>query len=115
MLYGVDKEKVKEYVQYVKDNKIVLKGNAKVALPAVYYDGRNYRVRTIVEVDFSGCYTDKNLFFGDDLELETQYDTNTSKMILDVPMGESMDEDLNLSISNGSIKNWIAGSIKLEF
>ena len=115
MLYGVDKEKVKEYVQYVKDNKIVLKGNAKVALPAVYYDGRNYRVRTIVEVDFSGCYTDKNLFFGDNLELETQYDTNTSKMILDVPMGESMDEDLNLSISNGSIKNWIAGSIKLEF
>lgn len=35
-------------------------------------------------------------------------------MILDVPMGESIDVDLNLSIFNGMLTSWIAGNVEFE-
>lgn len=114
MLYGVEEEDVKNYVDYVKENKIEITGKATVNLPAVYFDGRNYRVRTTVEMDLSNCITNKNLFFGDDPEGETEYDLKNTKMILDVPMGESIDVDLNLSIFNGMLTSWIAGNVEFE-
>lgn len=116
MLYGIDRDEIKKYVEYVKDNKIILSGTSKVNLPAVYYDGRLYRVRTTIEVDFSKCNTNKNLFFGDDPEDDIEYDTSKNTFILDVPIGDSIDDyDFNLSIFNGSIKKWIAGQIELEY
>lgn len=114
MLYGIEREKISDYIKYVKQNKIIIKGKAIVNLPAVYFDGRNYRVRTTLEIDLSNCSTNKNLFFGDDPEGETEYDLNNTKMILDVPMGESINYDINLSIFNGMLTNWIAGNVKYE-
>lgn len=113
MLYGVEREKVEKYVNYVKEHKIILKGKSKVNFPAVYFDGRNYRVRTTLELEYVSSDTNKNLFFGDDIESDTEYDTTNNKLILDVPMGESID-NISLSISNGSISNWIAGNVIYE-
>lgn len=114
MLYGIDKEKVQLYIEYVKSNKIIITGKAKVNMPAIYFDGRDYRVRTTLEVDLSKCKTNKNLIFGDNPDADIEYDLNNTKYILDVPMGTSMYQDLNLSISNGSINNWIAGKVIFE-
>ena len=113
MLYGVNNDSVEEYINYVKNNKIIISGKATVNFPAVYFDGRTYRVRTTIEIDLSKCKTNKNIFYGDDLEGNNEYDLSKTKMVLDVPMGESIDSQ-NLSIFNGSIHNWIAGNVIYE-
>lgn len=113
MLYGVESEKVEKYIDYVKENKIIIKGKSSVNFPAIYFDGRNYRVRTTIEIEYLNCNTNKNLFFGDNLDYETEYNTDEKKLILDVPMGESID-NISLSVFNGSIKNWIAGKVIYE-
>ncbi len=110
MLYGVDKDEVEKYVNYVKENKIIIKGTSKVNFPAVYCDGRLYRVRTTLEYEISTSNTSKGIFFGD---LDAEYDKNNTKLILDVPVGEAIDNK-SLTIFNGSINKWIAGNVQFE-
>lgn len=65
LLFDLNDEDVKKYVKYVKDNKIKLSGNAKVQLPAIYFDGTYYRVRTKIDFKVESSNTDKNLLFLD--------------------------------------------------
>lgn len=65
LLFDLNDEEVKKYVKYVKDNKIKLSGNAKVQLPAIYFDGTYYRVRTKIDFKVESSNTDKNLLFLD--------------------------------------------------
>ena len=57
------KASISKYVNYVKQNKIKLKGNAKVQMPIVYYDGYAYRVRTKMEFEVLSSDTDIDLLF----------------------------------------------------
>lgn len=113
MLYGVDDEHLKNYVEYVKENKIIIKGSSKVNFPAIYFDGRNYRVRTTIEIETISGKTNKNLFYGDKRDDDKTYDLDKKNFILDVPLGESMDNS-SLSVFNGSIYCWSAGSVIYE-
>lgn len=65
LLFDLDDETVKKYVRYVKDNKIKLSGNAKVQIPAIYFDGTYYRVRTKIDFKVESSNTDRNLLYGD--------------------------------------------------
>lgn len=65
LLFDLNDEDVKKYVKYVKDNKIKLSGSAKVQLPAIYFDGTYYRVRTKIDFKVESSNTDKNLLFLD--------------------------------------------------
>lgn len=111
MLYGATS--VEEYVNYVKDNKIVIKGKATVNFPAVYFDGIDYRARTTIEIETLNGSTNKNLFYGDGTDDDIEYNTEENKFILDVPLGESLNS-VRLSIVNGSINNWRAGKVEYE-
>lgn len=53
------------YTKYVKDNKIILKGNIETYLPIMYYDGSNYRVRTKITFEVLSSETDMNLLLPD--------------------------------------------------
>lgn len=113
MLYGVDTQELEEYVKYVKEHKIIMKGSSKVNFPAVYYDGRNYRVRTTIEIEYINGDTNKNLFYGDGVDSNIEYDKDKTKIVLDVPMGESIDST-SLSIFNSSLKSWTSGTVSYE-
>lgn len=60
-----DNEYYSEYVEYVKNNKIVIEGTAKVQMPIFYIDGISYRVRVKLTFKVLNSDTDKNLIFGD--------------------------------------------------
>ena len=60
-----NEEKVKEYVEYVKNNKIKLSGNAKACLPIVYLDGEKYRVRTSISFKVESANVKDNLLVFD--------------------------------------------------
>lgn len=57
--------KIKEYVAYIKENKIRIEGSAKNQAPIFYFDGENYRLR--LKIDFKILYSDtkENLFYRD--------------------------------------------------
>lgn len=65
LLFDLNDEDVKEYVKHVKDNKIKISGSAKVQLPAIYFDGTYYRVRTKIDFVVESSNTEKNLLFLD--------------------------------------------------
>ena len=56
---------IKEYIAYVKENKIRIEGTAKNQAPILYFDGENYRLR--LKIDFKILYSDtkENLFYRD--------------------------------------------------
>lgn len=57
--------KIKEYVAYVKENKIRIEGTAKNQAPIFYFDGENYRAR--LKLDFKILYSDtkENILYRD--------------------------------------------------
>lgn len=57
-----------EYVNYVKANRIKISGTVRAQVPALYYDGSYYRVRTKVEFNIENSDTNVNLLFGDILK-----------------------------------------------
>lgn len=56
---------VEKYVNYVKNNKIIMKGKATVQMPIVYNDGFYCRARTKLEVNVIESNTLKNILFLD--------------------------------------------------
>ncbi len=79
-------ESVDAYVEYVKQNKLVIKGNANPLWPIIYYDGDVYRLRTEVNFEIVSGNTNENVLLGDALEEnKTTYEANNS-FIVDVPL-----------------------------
>lgn len=77
---------VDSYVNFVKENKLVIKGNANPLWPIIYYDGDNYRVRTEVNFEVVSGNTNENILLGDLTSQEkTTYEKNNS-FIVDVPL-----------------------------
>ena len=64
-VFKIHDETVKEYVDYVKANKIKISGKATAELPIYYYDGLYHRMRVKVEFEILNSDTTKNLIYGD--------------------------------------------------
>lgn len=104
-------EDITEYVKYVKDNNIKITGSAKVQMPAIYFDGEVYRVRTKIEYTVESNKME-NVLFGD-LGNENTFNYKDTKVesIIDIPV--DIVEDYNLYyVIKTPIQNLTAGNIK---
>lgn len=108
--YTIDDDTVKEYIKYVKENKIKMSGESKVQFPIIYFDGNNYRVRVKLTLNITSADKLQDLILGDNNQT---YKTGTSEMYVDVPMFYS---DINESyfISFRSLKDMKSGSVHEE-
>lgn len=92
VLYGTDG--LKEYVNYVKENKIKIEGKSTVMFPAVYFDGLEYVVRMKLEFEVKNSNTKNNLIYMDpiaDSENPVKYDNNKYTIYIDAKMGNAID------------------------
>lgn len=87
--YLLDEQDVKQYVNYVKEHKIKLQGEATPLLPIMYNNGEQYVVRTKVVLNVLSSNTDENLLFGDENNV-VKYNSNSITMYVDVPMGMTL-------------------------
>ena len=105
-MYEFGDDQIQDYINYVKENKIKLIGNAKIQMPIVYFDGSKYRARTIVEFNVEQSNKLENVLFSDNLTGNTyKYDLGSNLKIIDVPF-EKDNETGNVYIN----KN-IAGDV----
>ncbi|MDO4282019.1 MAG: hypothetical protein Q4D02_00095 [Clostridia bacterium] len=90
LLFDLDDKIVKEYVEYVKTNRIKLSGTAKVQIPVIYYDGTYYRVRTKIEFKVDSANTTQNLLYRDLVDGNTKiYDQEEYSFYIDTYMSNS--------------------------
>lgn len=105
-------EQFNKYIEYVKSNQIVMTGSATVQLPAVYFDGENYRARTKIEYTVQNATDFKNLVFKDMNLSEVQsYTKNKTEIIIDVPIAKHEDTGRLLVVAQ-PISNLISGQVK---
>ena len=110
-MYEFGDDQIQDYINYVKENKIKLIGNAKIQMPIVYFDGSKYRARTIVEFNVEQSNKLENVLFSDNLTGNTyKYDLGSNLKIIDVPF-EKDNETGNVYICMGSINKNIAGDV----
>ncbi|MDF2865687.1 MAG: copper amine oxidase [Clostridia bacterium] len=75
---------VKAYVKHVKDNEIVIQGNAKLQVPAIYFDGVSYRARMKLNFDIKNSKTKDNLLYLDLFDgLKKTYEKNSYEIFVD--------------------------------
>ena len=86
VVYKIGQDDVKDYVQYVKDNKIKLEGKATPMMPIMYDNGEEYVVRTKISFKIVNANTEYNLLFGDEKE-KIKYNGKEITMYVDVPTG----------------------------
>lgn len=89
VVYKIGTEDVKDYVQYVKDNKIKLEGKATPMLPIMYDNGEEYVVRTQITFKVINSNTEYNLLFGDEKQ-NVKYNGKEITMYVDVPTGMTL-------------------------
>ena len=91
VLYGTDG--LEDYVNYVKEHKIVLEGKSSVIFPAIYFDGLEYVVRMKLEFEIKNSDTRENLLYMDpinDTESKVKYDNDKYTVYIDTYMGSSL-------------------------
>ena len=86
--YEYTNDSMHDYIEYVKEHKIKLKGKIIPYLPIIYYDGEVNRVRAKIEFEVLSSNTDKNLllpdiFNGDNIK----YEGKKFEFYIDIPMG----------------------------
>ncbi|MEG1008665.1 MAG: hypothetical protein RSF67_02385, partial [Clostridia bacterium] len=75
-----------KYIEYVKSNKIIIKGKAKAQMPCIYYDGIFYRLRMNIEYKIISANKKENiLLFDFDEDTKIQYEKLTNSMYIDLP------------------------------
>lgn len=82
---------IKEYIEYVKANKIIIEGKAETQLPIFYLDGIRYRARIKLTFEIKNSHTDKNLLLGDaKRSSEVAYKDKKYTVYIDAPMGPAV-------------------------
>ena len=110
-MYEFSDEQIQDYINYVKENKIIISGTASIQMPIIYYDGRQIRVRVAVEYNVSQSNLLENLMFSDRLTGNIyEYSLGNDVKYIDVPF-ERDNSTGNLYISIGSINKNISGNI----
>lgn len=100
-------ELYKEYVQYVKDNEIILSGNVEPIIPIFYYSGEGgYRFRVKLQLEVKNSKTNLNLLLGDTVygrqsifehikPADIVYEGNKFELYVDIPIGIYEDNSFN--------------------
>ena len=84
-------DEIYEYVDYIKENKIIIEGEAKVQLPIFYLDGIRYRARIKLTFEIKNSNTDKNLLLGDlARQTDVTYKNKKYEIYIDAPMGTTL-------------------------
>lgn len=110
-MYEYSDEQIQDYINYVKENKIIISGTPSIQMPIIYYDGRQIRVRVAVEYNVSQSNLLENLIFSDRLTGNIyEYSLGNDVKYIDVPF-ERDNSTGNLYISIGSINKNISGNI----
>ena len=101
-LNAFDDQKLTDYVNYVKNNKIKLTGTVTAQMPCVYFDGENYRVRTKIEFNVESSDTMYNILYYDLVNDDITYKEKLYTIYLDVIMAKN-EESQTLFIKEGTI------------
>lgn len=101
-LNAFDDQKLTDYVNHVKNNKIKLTGTVTAQMPCVYFDGENYRVRTKIEFNVESSDTMDNILYYDLVNDDITYKEKLYTIYLDVIMAKN-EESQTLFIKEGTI------------
>ncbi len=78
---------INEYIKFVKENEITIKGVAGFQEPVVYFDGEKYRARLILDFDIVNSKTKNNILFIDiNNKTKTIYEKVNYNIISDYPL-----------------------------
>lgn len=110
-MYPFSDEQIQDYINYVKENKIIIAGSAALQMPIIYHDGNNIRVRIAIEYTVVQSNLLENLIFSDRLTGNIyEYGLGNTVKYIDVPF-KKYEETGNLYISIGSINKNISGKV----
>ena len=65
VLWDFKREYIEEYVEYVKENQIVITADANIVKPCYYFDGGRDRIRVNIDMDIESSLTNLNILFQD--------------------------------------------------
>ena len=106
VLYGT--EGLKEYVNYVKSNKIIIQGKSTVMFPTIYFDGLEYNVRMKLEFEIKNSNTRDNLLYMDPINSDStkvKYNNDKYTVYIDAKMGNAIGGSNALYNDNITIVN----------
>ena len=99
VVYELEPEEVKTYVDYVKEHKIKLEGKVTPLLPIMYNNGEQYVIRTKITFNVLNSDTEYNLLFGDESG-SVKYTSKQIEMYVDVLTGMTLNaRSLRVDIS----------------
>lgn len=107
LIYDYSQELVKDYVEYVKENKIKLEGSVQPLLPIIYNNGEENIIRAKIKFKVLNSNTDKNLLLPDIVNEENiKYEGKTFEFYADIPMGAMLNAT-SLRVKVQSLPNMI--------
>lgn len=90
----IDDYTIKEYVEYVKKNKIILSGKATVQMPIVYNDGFYCRARIKIELNIENSETMENVLFLDlNSDKNVKYNKNKLEFYVDSLLSSTLSSE----------------------
>lgn len=104
VLYGT--EGLDDYVNYVKDHKIVIEGKSTVMFPTIYFDGLEYVVRMKLEFEIKNSDTRYNLLYMDPIGSDSskvKYENDKYTVYIDAKMGNAIEGSSALYNDNSTI------------
>ena len=104
VLYGT--EGLDDYVNYVKEHKIVIEGKSTVMFPAIYFDGLEYVVRMKLEFEIKNSDTKYNLLYMDPIGSDSskvKYENDKYTVYIDAKMGNAIEGSSALYNDNSTI------------
>lgn len=79
---------LKQYIDYVKNNKVILEGSAKAQIPCMYNDGGSCRIRMKLHFNVINSLTRDNLLYMDlNSEKIKTYSKDSYDIYIDANMG----------------------------
>lgn len=84
IIFSPNEYAIEKYVKHVKDNEIVIEGNAKLQVPIIYFDGSSYRMRLRLTFEIKHSKTKDSLLYLDWLDgLKETYTQNSYDILVD--------------------------------
>lgn len=104
VLYGT--EGLDDYVNYVKEHKIVIEGKSTVMFPTIYFDGLEYVVRMKLEFEIKNSDTRYNLLYMDPIGSDSskvKYENDKYTVYIDAKMGNAIEGSSALYNDNSTL------------
>lgn len=91
LLYNENTESIENYIDYVKENDIIISGSAEAIMPIFYFDGSTYRIRVKVSFNVENSKTDTNILYYDmNVGGNTIYSDESYEFYIDYAVTEAM-------------------------